>query len=239
MPALPLLRGTAGHKAVDFWLRYPEKAEALLETIRAQDTELAGGLKEYFAKYKGDTSLQYVKFGFPFAIPIQRRTSWKRDVVVVGDLDGLVEDSMGLWVVERKFTSRMPSDFVARFQLDDQVLTYDWAAHRLGYPTQGAIVEITRCSKYPETVRDRVIIDDDMRSRFTRDLYDTIEEIQQALDNDRFPTSPHSCFNFGECPYRMLCLNPDRAEFAESMGYEVKVKAHEEEVLERATDGSK
>jgi hypothetical protein len=244
MPALALLRGTAGHKLVDYWKAHKDETEKLYEDAKLADTDLGYGLREYFAKYKVD-SLNYVEGlrAFKIRIGIFNSTSYHGEpweVFYTGENDGIVRDASApspedLWIVERKFTKQIPSDLIARFQLDDQIRGYCWAAHRLGFPVRGAIVDITRCTKNAECVRDRIEIGPEARDAFLVDLKETINEIISAREEGRFPMSPHTCFTFGECPYRILCLNPDQAYRAESMGFDRKAQLHDEEVAARAT----
>jgi hypothetical protein len=244
MPALALLRGAAGHKIVDYWRLHKEETEKLYQEAQLADTDLGYGLREYFAKYK-DEPLVYKEGlrAFKVRIGVFNSSSYYGEpweVFYTGENDGIVTDSSApdpndLWIIERKFTKQLPSDLVARFQLDDQIRGYCWAAHRLGWPVKGAIVDITRCTKNADCVRERVLLDETARDSFFSDLKETVQEIIEAREANRFPMSPHSCFTFGECPMRLLCLNPDQAYRADTMGYDRREQLHDEEIAARAT----
>jgi CRISPR/Cas system-associated exonuclease Cas4 (RecB family) len=214
---------------VDKWNANKEHAEFLVAQANTADSFLANGLNEYFAKYKDD-DLTYWPVKRSFAIPLNS------DTYYVGEFDGVAmwEKTSKLVVVERKFTQQMPSNLVSRFQLDDQGRGYVWAARMLGFDVEGVLLDIVGCKKYPEVVRDYIPMDGRVMDEFIRDLEQTIEEITEATQKNRYPMSPHSCDARGECPYKMLCLNPDRAMFADSMGYKVKVVSHEEEVFDKS-----
>lgn len=235
-----MIRGSTGHMLVDKWNANKEGADELVQLANGADYFLGNGLREYFKKYKDD-DVHYLEMHRAFAIEIGVFPGRYEDsyrVFYTGEVDGV-----GLWnghrvVVERKFTQQMPSDFIARFQLDDQVRGYSWAMEQMGFPNDGALVDIVGCKKIPECVRDFIPVDRTAKDSFFFDLAETITEIVSAISDSRFPMSPHSCFARGECPFRLLCLNTDREQFADSMGYFIKEPgtSHEEVTFVRAND---
>jgi hypothetical protein len=233
----PFKRGRLGHALVDEWLRDKSRAVELVERAE-QETEFAlrDALREYFIK-NAEEPIKYKKgisaFKIPLGTIISTSGRLKMPTFFVGELDGYVEYDGKEWVIERKFTTQIPSDLVGRFQLDDQVRGYTWAARRQGLHPVGALVDIVRCTKNPALVRDFVVLDESELNRFHDELLQVAQEIVDSIDQNRWPLSPHSCFNWGTCPYRLLCLNPDRAAMAEGMGYVRKEKLHEEEVIAR------
>jgi hypothetical protein len=233
----PFARGRLGHRLVDEWVKDKSKADLLVQDPElAQHPLLTNALTEYFIK-NAEEPLKYIMTGTPvkvdMGVVVSTSGRTKRHVWYVGELDGYATYDEKEWTVERKFTSQVPSDLVGRFQLDDQVRGYTWAMRRLGRRPVGALVDIIRTTKYPALVRDFVVLDEHELNRFQDELTQVVQEIVDAYDQNRWPLSPHSCFNWGTCPYRMLCLNPDRVTLAEGMGYRRKELSHEEELLER------
>jgi hypothetical protein len=233
MPAYALSRGWAAHRVIDEWIRAgrsAEKAEQIIEKVRPVYPELAAGLVEYTREFApGRDQAQHVRYAESFAIELSD------DWWYVGENDGLSRWDNRLWVIERKTTSQIPSDLVARFQLDDQTRGYVWQYKERGFDVAGVQVEIVRVTKNAQVVREWIPVSAYDLESFEDDLYLTIQELEDAAKHGRYPMSPHSCFAFGECPFRLLCLNPDRAGTPEEMGYNIKQLSHEQEVYARAS----
>jgi hypothetical protein len=233
-------RGKLGHQLVDMW-RFKRADDAhVLAKANAFNPEFSHAMLEYMNHYRDlpeDNDVAFLEGFKPFSHKVgtyitAQGAQW--EVVYTGECDGVCTWNGHHWIVERKFTGQIPSNLVARFQLDDQVRGYYWY-YKHKYPQMaGARVEITRCTKYPEVVHDYVLLDEGDELRFLQDLLDVAIEMIEAISTSRFPMSPHSCFNWGECVYRRLCLNPDRAAFATTLGYRVETLSHEEETHERA-----
>jgi hypothetical protein len=235
------IRGTLGHEMVDAFWKHPQReamadmvAGELIAKVHYADPLLEAGLTEYFKRnLDNPDGLVFKDHRGPFMrrLPDRWRGTW--EVYYTGDADGIAEWNGADWVVERKFGKRIPSNVVAQFQLDDQIRGYAWY-YRERFPNiKGAIIEVTRCTNNPDTVRDWVIFEDHHLQEFEADLNHVADEIIDAYEEDRWPMSPHSCYAWGECSFRRLCLNTDRAAFAETLGYKIEEVTHEEKTLER------
>jgi hypothetical protein len=64
----------------------------------------------------------------------------------LGKIDGLIQRSDGLWIVEHKAYAKLDRDVLTAIPTDAQILKYIWAARRLGYPVNGAIYTIGKKS---------------------------------------------------------------------------------------------
>lgn len=229
----PFHRGTLGHQLVDRWARDKRTgAELVVEAHSAELPLLADALSEYFLKYIQEP-LRYISFSEPFKEHLGH--IYGHDVFFVGELDAYVEFDGKEWVLERKFTTQIPSDLVGRFQLDDQVRGYTWVKKKRGCKPVGALVDIVRTTKNPYMVRDFVPLDKSELDRWHSEMLDVAAEILAAQKTNSFPMSPHSCFSYGTCPMRTLCLNPDRVAFVDdaTSEYKRKAKSHEEDIIER------
>lgn len=235
----PFHRGTLGHQLLDQWARDKRIGDTLVEEAYKQELPLLGdALQHYFLTYIREP-IKYLGFSEAInedlGVIISTSGKMKVHAFFVGELDAYVEFEGKEWVLETKFTTQVPSDLVGRFQLDDQVRGYTWAKRRKGLHPVGALVNIVRTTKNPYVVRDFVPLDQSELDRWHREMMQVAQEITDALEENRFPLSPHSCFNYGTCPMRVLCLNPDRVMFVDhpTSEFHRKEKLHEEEVIER------
>lgn len=61
-------------------------------------------------------------------------------IILTGRIDAILSDSNVLWVVDHKTSSRGGTEFITAFNLSLQTRGYAWAAHRLGIPVAGLIM---------------------------------------------------------------------------------------------------
>lgn len=234
--------GTTTHAAIEAWLKQPELASEIVQTVRNVDVHLGQALDTYFTKHSADEDLVTLRTSVAFNERLfdVESADGPVEVRLAGELDALAvwKKNKTLWVVERKSTGQIPSNLVTRFNLDDQVRGYTYIVRRRWMlPAEGAIEDIIRFTKNTELVRDFVQVEDWMLDEWYEDMVGIAQEIIDAEHEDRYPMSPHSCHVFGTCAFNSLCLNPDRISYATEMGYlKEEADEHEHGLMGRALD---
>jgi hypothetical protein len=227
-------RGTAGHAALAIWHAEYDREKALDGAWEVWETNaqkpgpdwdlLEVSLVRYFDwSEQNRDNFKIIKseqeFQIEFEVPHYTLTrkefnkpgeTWNSDhdsIVLVGFIDGIVEDRGQLWLLENKFYKRMDN---SPLDLDPQVSIYLLAANLLGYPVQGVIYNIVRVADTKIAVTEPVV-----RRRLHRSLegLDHIqEEIMRQVDRMiayqqggipyRNPTK--DCH--WDCPFYSACL---------------------------------
>lgn len=132
-----------------------------------------------------------------------------------GRIDQIIEWNGALWVRDFKTTSRMGSGFQDRFDPNNQLTGYVWAAGLLsgGRKVDGAIVEVpyNTKTKGPEihqflSTRSTGQIDQFLASqRMERRIIRMMEEATPELGMLAWPMRTAACDDYGGCFFRNAC----------------------------------
>lgn len=131
-----ILRGKDWKQAVDGWLRQEIDKRPLFDEEVAERREVADLILKimprYLSQYHDD--FEPVLVEHKFEIPIRGIRNR-----LIGYWDAIVRGKDGhLWLLEHKFPQQRFRNEEA-LDLDGQIGTYQYAAHRLGYPIVGTI----------------------------------------------------------------------------------------------------
>jgi len=171
----------------------------------------------------------------------------------LGKIDGLIQRSDGLWIVEHKAYTKLDRDVLTAIPTDAQILKYIWAARRLGYPVNGAIYTIGKKSALrgrvgetdaqldkrmseayeeadPETIIHHEVVrpgKDDVQ----RCLEGAAVTAQEIADDTTWVRHENSCNGgkFGMCPLFRICLQDTWAGSGPApIGFRLKESLNEE-----------
>lgn len=155
------------------------------------------------------------------------------DCKFVGKCDGILYRDDGLFLLERKTTSRIDLDYISRAQISQQISLYSLCMSEiLGEKIQGVIFDVAgrprkyrrkgesiqsyldRCTakyiKSPNTYFHRQIVFHSERdfNEFENDLRALIDTIYDYMDRDHWPKQTPWCFDrFKPCEYTDFCIH--------------------------------
>jgi CRISPR/Cas system-associated exonuclease Cas4 (RecB family) len=236
-------RGRAAHQALYVYARTRNLDEALNavqierpagmlpeEEQRYRDLEYATRelVRGYVQQLASREEFEVEAVELPVAARIDE------DAYYVGVIDAIVRHPvLGRFVHEYKTTSQIPSDWVARFQIDSQAVGYVWLLRRIGIEVRGAIISILRATKYPDYVREVITIEDWMLDEFEHELRQLVADVRRE---EVFSKTTSACFAYNQrCPFHKLCCEPP--EMRERMiqeGFYTKRAPREHDILQRA-----
>lgn len=157
-------------------------------------------VKVYQEKYKKD----YIKFLYtetPFALHLPGNT------ILCGRMDGIVEWGGGIYVLERKTTSRLGATFFEGFELNYQIDIYCLGCMELVGECDGALIDYARVVKSaPNMINDfgRYSV-----SRTKEELVlakKNIVEISYDMQNGPLYQSKDCMKYYKKCQYHDLCM---------------------------------
>jgi len=136
-----------------------------------------------------------------------------------GIMDCRIDYGMPL-VMDSKTTSQLGTQFWDDFQLNSQMLSYVWSAHKLGFPVDGIYIDAfcgrkpTKSGKAHEYQRQRIYYSQAQLDEWEKDCYTLITDFLEHLCRGYFPKSPKWCFGkYGRCQYWDVCTqDPDKRD---------------------------
>lgn len=145
--------GGTDSDALNFITSTYDKKISEVEEVDKEDMTIskytAAGMWAYYPYKDLGSMYTEVQPEVSFSVPV----SGKRNVVLVGRVDGLVRTKDGnLWIREVKTTGLSPSQFKGRCNTSTQASTYVYALRKLGYDVKGVLYD---CIKKP-LLRKRV-----------------------------------------------------------------------------------
>ena len=209
--AAPLSFGKTWHSATEMLAKGKSLADAQAhfksdyknETKDEMRTPESGALmvKVYEEKYK-KAPIKFLYTETPFAL------HFPGNVILCGRVDGIVEWRDGVYVFERKTTSKLGATFFEKFELNYQIDAYCLACIELVGACNGAIMDIARvCKPAPRMDVDFVR---DVVSRTKDELVlakKNMIEIAYDMQNGPLYQNKDSCMlYYRKCQYHDLCM---------------------------------
>jgi len=158
-------------------------------------------LKVYEEKYK-KAPIKFLYTEPPFAVHLGG------NVILCGRMDGIAEWRNGVYVFERKTTSRLGITFFEKFELNYQIDGYCLGCMELVGACNGAILDIARVAK--PTPKMDVDFVRDIVSRTEDELVlakKNIIEIAYDMQNGPLYQNKDSCMlYYRKCQYHDLCM---------------------------------
>ena len=159
-------------------------------------------VKMYEEKYKR-APIKFLYTETPFALHLPN------NVILCGRMDGIVEWRDGVYVFERKTTSKLGATFFEKFELNYQIDGYCLGCMELVGACNGAIMDIARvCKPAPKMDVDFVR---DIVSRTKDELVlakKNIVEIAYDMQNGPLYQNKDSCMlYYRKCQYHDLCMS--------------------------------
>ncbi len=148
----------------------------------------------------GSRKVLYTEQPFTLSLPSGR--------LFGGRMDEILEWNGKLWVRDYKTTARMGPTYGNKFDPDNQMTGYTWAARQLsGRPVAGVIIQsiYNTKTKGPEiheflTTRSEGIID-----QWIESIEAEYDEIETHIEKDVWPMRTAACDDFGGCMFREAC----------------------------------
>ena len=180
---------------------WPESAD-LLDSLYTQATgEFL--LTAYAEHYKGER-LEPTMVEQSFALPIEGQFLYVGRI----DLVGIVESVNS--IVDHKTTTRLGPSFIRKISPNRQGTGYIWALRQYVDDISSFVlngIRVTANRKNPGFVRtfpaNRMEYDID---KWQKDTLEIIEHILRSYQRRSWIMNTDACSNFGDCPYRTLCL---------------------------------
>lgn len=158
-------------------------------------------LKVYEEKYR-DAPIKFLYTETPFAL------HFPGNVILCGRMDGIVEWGGGVYVFERKTTSRLGMTFFEKFELDYQIDIYCLGCMELVGACNGAMIDYARvCKPAPDMINDfgRYLV-----SRTKDELVlakMNIIEIAEDMQHGPLYQDKTACMDYyKKCQYHDLCM---------------------------------
>ena len=156
-------------------------------------------LKVYNEKYK-DAPIEFLYTETPFAV------HFPDNIILCGRMDGIVKWQGGVYVLERKTTSRLGATFFEQFELNYQIDAYCLGCMELVGECNGAIVDAAR------VVKPAASLDDFARSVVSRTKDELVLakknmiEIVEDMRHGPIYQSKDCMKYFKKCAYHDLCM---------------------------------
>jgi hypothetical protein len=215
--AISLTFGKAVHKGIELWLKgeekYVEEAGKELDEVAVGEDKrkvrnaLEKILEMYVTTYGREEYLEVEEeFEMEFG-----------DFTLVGRMDGVMEKD-GIWVVERKTTSRVDSAFFSKMRRNVQTIAYAMACKKKYGRCDGILVDGIVCTKEPSLIRGQVTIEPSSFSKFEEDARFVWWSFVQSRESNHWMQNLTNCYSWGrECVYLYLCLMGEKPSLLEQM----------------------
>ena len=158
-------------------------------------------LKVYQEKYE-KAPIKFLYTETPFAI------HFPDNIIMCGRMDGIVEWQCGVYVFERKTTSRLGSTFFEKFELNYQIDGYCLGCMELVGACNGAIIDAARVCKPAPNMNDDFVRD--VVSRTKNELVlakKNIIEIVEDMQHGPIYQNKDACMQYNQkCQYHDLCM---------------------------------
>jgi hypothetical protein len=162
----------------------------------------------YVTKYPSEPDWDILFIEVPLAHRLSLCQKWH-----IGVADVVVRMHGGIWLVETKHSTMIPSDWEKKYELDNQTLGYCWHLRRAGIPVVGVMLNFIRYpdgrkTKYPEFLRSTYEVKDHLLLEWEEEQEVVMEEItgkwEQAVA--AWPKNTKACFDWNRsCEYLQVC----------------------------------
>lgn len=146
-----------------------------------------------------------LEVGRPSDAPIDRLQVANIHVLLTGKIDCVLSTPAGYFVVDHKTTSRGGKEFEEAFGLSLQPRGYAHAAHVLGLPVQGCILNgiicrpLTKTGTGTEFIRQTFFYSDDLLADYVDTMKAVVEDFVHCLVRGFFPQTGARSF-ISQCP---------------------------------------
>ena len=165
-------------------------------------------LKNYHEKYQ-DQPFKVLATEQEFTIDLP----WGKKLI--GRIDKIIEWDGVVWVMDHKTTSQLGDGYMKMHTPNMQFTGYVYAANKLGFKCQGALVdailvakgllETSSRSKLTPLRRDFAYRSEGDIEEYLRTIYDIQQDIELCENSQWWNQNQDSCTDYGECPYRKVC----------------------------------
>lgn len=171
-------------------------------------SRLAAACESAFQKWldekrQGTIKVLFTEQAFDLALPFPSKYRYG------GRFDQVVEWNNKLWIRDFKTTTMMGRTYAFRFDPDNQITGYVWAAQELsGRPVEGAMIEVVYNTKTkgPEFHDFLVTRSQNAVDEWLHELKYELEDINRHIEDMAFPKRTVACDDFGGCQFREACL---------------------------------
>lgn len=225
-PSLGQKRGSAGHKALEYWYGTEKNVERAIEAawniysqdqnIDQEDWELLQTiLIRYFEWASKHDDFKAIATEWEFHLDLAGFN-------FMGYIDGIVEKSNGqVWLLEHKFQKRAST---RHLDIDPQVSVYLLAALMNGYKPTGVMYNIVRVSNGPTAQKEPVLRTLVYRpieglDYFAQELVDQMSDASQFLEEerDRPPYRNLTSDCTWDCSFLKVCMELNDSGTAEDI----------------------
>lgn len=174
--------------------------------------------KEPFKVIEGTVELPFkIKLGeadLNASVTTHAGTFFVKKVIIywTGKIDGIVDYSGSILILDHKTTSILSANFYDDFVLSSQMHGYTWAGRHLGYNVTGLLLDVlalrkpSRTGTPTEFQRQRYFYTEELLQEWERDTFTLITDFLEHLCRAYFPKSPKWCFGkYGRCQYWDVC----------------------------------
>lgn len=132
-----------------------------------------------------------------------------------GIVDGIVEFSGKVYILEHKTTSQLGSQYFYQFHPNNQVTGYIWGARGMsGRRVGGAIINAIGVYKASPTKFEREITtrSDSELEEWLENIRCSAELLWQCEREDTWPTHSRMCTMYGRCEFHSVCVLAEPAD---------------------------
>ena len=248
--ALPLRFGSLWHIGMETWHR-DRNLEMVYNSIAKNDlspyeyAQLIEMVRGYTYRYPTEefTVLELEK-EFTASIRNPRTNRLSQKFTMRGKVDGIVETTDGVMVLEHKTTSVFSGTYLERLWADFQVMLYCYYLYLNGWQIAGVIYNIAlkpgirlkkneSLEEYQERLvelyknpdmfhREELIFDFNDFYRLTIDVWNVLQNITWCEKHERWPHNTTSCFKWNSpCAFYDICKSNDNPLIIEN-NYQVR-----------------
>jgi len=207
----PLSFGSTWHSATELLTKKKSLAEVQkhFTTVYTNETKDqirtpekgALMLKVYEEKYR-NAPIKFLYTETPFAI------HFPDNIILCGRMDGIVEWRDGVYVFERKTTSKLGITFFEKFELNYQIDCYCLGCMELVGACNGAIVDVARVCKPAPNMNDDFVRDVVSRTKDELVLAkkNMIEIVEDMRHGPIYQNKDACMLYYQKCQYHDLCM---------------------------------
>lgn len=211
-PGIGLIRGSAGHAALEYWYGTERNREKAIEvasntytSVNQTDWELLRSvLLRYFDWSEANDNFEVIATEWNFELELGPHT-------FIGFIDGIVKDFRGqIWLLEHKFMKQVSTKHIP---LDPQISVYLLAAVASDLKPTGVMYNNIRVSNGATAIKEPVVRTLAYRpieglQYFAQELVAQMREVERFMSKDQ-PIAPYRNLTKDcswDCSYKDICL---------------------------------
>lgn len=180
-----------------------------------------------------ETSVVHLADGTP-AVELSFSMPVENDIIFAGHLDRLVEYGGDQYVMDQKTTgTTINKKFFDQFSPNTQMSMYTFAGQVIyNLPVKGVIIDAAQIAvNWTNFERGFTFRTSGQLEEWYGQTLDWIKEAQDVTASGKFKQNPHSCNDYGGCPFRHVCSRSAevrepflKADFEKTTGWDPLVK---------------